>query len=243
MATLYRNMAKLAEICYDHLQKNKVVREYLRSREIARNTIDQFYLGAFPNDLRVLLKEFDVDFLKKNGIIYQADKSPFSFYPLIIPIWDVNNNFIGIGGRTMMSQAQLTSMGYPKYKNSQYDKANHLFGLNYAKQSIRNKDSSIVVEGYFDVITSHQAGLTNVVATSGTFLSFKQTMLLARYSENIKVLFDNDKAGQRASEKFIKRCSVDGISLKEVFLPDGYKDIDEYIVKCKPDFDILSNNL
>ncbi len=97
-----------------------------------------------------------------------------------------------------------------------------------------------MVEGYFDVITSHQAGLTNVVATSGTYLSTKQTMLLSRYCENIKVLFDNDEAGQRASEKFIKRCATDGINLKEVFLPDGYKDIDEYITKSKPsNFDIL----
>lgn len=234
MATLYRNMAKLAEICYEQLPKNKIVREYLKKREITQATIDKFYLGAFPSDLRILLKEFDTEFLKKNGIIYQADKSPFRFYPLIIPIWDVNNNFIGIGGRTMMSEAQRKSTGYPKYKNSEYLKANHLFGLNYARQSIRDKNAAIVVEGYFDVITSHQAGLTNVVATSGTYLSAKQTMLLARYTENIKVLFDNDEAGQRASEKFVKRCATEGVNLTGIFLPDGYKDLDEYIVRGKP---------
>lgn len=234
MATLYRNMAKLAEICYDQLPRNKVVREYLKRREITSKTIDKFFLGAFPNDLRVLLKEFDVEFLKKNGIIYQADKSPFRHYPLIIPIWDVNNNFIGIGGRTMVSEAERKATGYPKYKNSEYAKANHLFGLNYARQSIRDKNAAIVVEGYFDVISSHQAGLTNVVATSGTYLSPRQTMLLSRYSENIKVLFDNDEAGKRASEKFIKRCATEGVNLKEIFLPDGFKDIDEYIVKGKP---------
>lgn len=240
MATLYRNMAKLVEICYEHGQKNRLVRDYLKKREISQKTIDKFFLGAFPSDLRVLLKEFDAEFLKKNGIIYQADKSPFRFYPLIIPIWDVNNNFIGIGGRTMMSEEQRKAFGYPKYKNSEYAKANHLFGLNYAKQYIRNKNTAIVVEGYFDVITSHQAGLNNVVATSGTYLSSKQTMLLSRYCEHIKVLFDNDDAGQRASEKFIKRCATDGVSLKEIFLPDGYKDIDEYIVKGKPsNLDIL----
>jgi len=240
MATLYRNMAKLAEICYDQVHKHKIVREYLKKREISRKTIDKFYLGAFPSDLRVLLKEFDVEFLKKNGIIYQADKSPFRFYPLIIPIWDVNNNFIGIGGRTMMSEEQRKSFGYPKYKNSEYAKAHHLFGLNYAKQAIREKNAAIVAEGYLDVISSHQAGLTNVVATLGTYLSPTQTMLLSRYSENIKVLFDNDEAGQRASEKFIKRCATEGVNLKEIFLPDGYKDIDEYIVKGKPsNLDIL----
>ncbi len=235
MATLFRNMAKLAEICYDQLPKNKTVSEYLKHREISQSTIDKFYLGAFPNDLRVLLKEFDTEFLKKNGIIYQADKSPFKFYPLIIPIWDVNNNFIGVGGRTMMPEAQFKSLGYPKYKNSQYDKANHLFGLNYAKQTIREKNTAIVVEGYFDVISSHQAGLTNVVATSGVFLSPKQTLLLSRYSEDIKILFDNDEAGKRAAQKYLERRATAGVNLKEMFLPDGFKDIDEYIVKAKPE--------
>jgi DNA primase len=233
MATLYRDMAKLAEICYDDLQKNKPILEYLKKRKITRKTIDKFYLGSFPTDLRTLLKEFNPDFLLKNGILYQADKSPFSLYPLIIPIWDVNNNFIGIGGRSMMSDEERKLTGYPKYKNSQYDKGNHLFGLNYAKQSIREKDKAITVEGYFDVISSHQAGLTNVVATSGTYLSARQTMLLSRYTENINILFDNDGPGQRASEKYLKRCATDGVSLKGLFLPDGYKDIDEYIVSGK----------
>lgn len=229
----YRKMAKLAAICYDQLPKNKAIREYLKRREITNKTIDKFYLGAFPSDLRILLKEFDVDFLKKNGIIYQADKSPFRYYPLIIPIWDVNNNFVGIGGRTMMTEEQRKHTGYPKYKNSEYTKASHLFGLNYAKQAIREKDASIVVEGYLDVISSHQAGLTNVVATLGTYLSPRQTMLLSRYSENIRVLFDNDEPGHRAAERFTKRCATDGVILKESYLPDGYKDIDEYLVKTK----------
>jgi DNA primase len=226
-------MAKLVEICYDQLPKNKIIRHYLKKREISKITIDKFYLGAFPLDLRILLKEFNTDFLIKNGIIYQADKSPFTYCPLIIPILDVNGNFIGIGGRTMMGETELKAMGYPKYKNSQYDKANHLFGLNHAKQNIRNKNSAIVVEGYFDVISSHQAGLNNVVCTSGTFLSQRQTMLLSRYAENIKVLFDNDEPGRMASKKFIKRCATNGINLEEAFLPEGFKDIDEYIVKNK----------
>jgi DNA primase len=224
-------MAKLAEICYEQLPKNKLVQEYLKKRKITKKTIDKFYLGAFPVDLRILIKEFDTEFLKKNGILYQADKSAFQLYPLIIPIWDANDNFVGIGGRTLMQEQQLKSLGYPKYKNSQYDKRNHLFGLNYAKPEIRKKNAAIIVEGYFDVISSHQAGLTNVVSTSGTYLSPRQTLLLSRYCENIKILFDNDAAGKRAAEKVIPRCQMDGVNLKEAFLPDGFKDIDEYIVK------------
>ncbi len=232
MSGFFRKMAKLAEICYEQLPKNTIAMDYLSKRHVSRQTIDRFFLGAFPSDLRILLKEFDADFLKKNGILYQADKSPFQFYPLIIPIWDVNDNFIGIGGRTMMNERELKTLGYPKYKNSQYDKRNHLFGLNYAKTSIREKNTSIIVEGYFDVITSHQAGLTNVISTSGTFLSSSQVLLLSRYCEDIKVLFDNDAPGRRAAKKFVeKHKELNGINIKEIFLQDGYKDIDEYIVK------------
>lgn len=233
-------MSKLAEICYDGLQKNIVIQEYLKSRQISKATIDKFYIGAFPTDLRILLREFNSDFLLKTGILYRADRSAFNLYPLIIPIWDVNNNFIGIGGRTLLNEEERKISGYAKYKNSQYDKANHLFGLNYAKQMIRQRSNAIVVEGYFDVITSHQAGLCNVVATSGTFLSSHQTLLLSRYCENIRLLFDKDPAGERAAQKTLEKCATNGIILKKIFLPDGYKDIDEYITKCKPNnFDIL----
>lgn len=226
-------MAKLAGICYDELQKNKIIQEYLKKRQITQKTIDNFYLGAFPSDLRVLLKEFKSEFLLKNGILYNAGNSPFKLYPLIIPIWDVNNNFIGLGGRTLMSEKERKDIGYPKYKNSEYVKSNNLFGLNYAKQSIRDKNSAIIVEGYFDVISSHQAGLVNVIATSGTFLSAKQMLLLARYTENVKILFDNDEAGRHASKKYLERCAVDGVNLQEMFLPEPYKDLDEYIVGNK----------
>lgn len=234
MATVYRDMAKLAEICYDNLQKNTVILEYLKERQITKSTIDKFCLGAFPTDLRVLLKEFVPEFLLKNGIVYDASKTPFYLYPLIIPIRDVNDNFIGIGGRTLLSQEKQKYLGVPKYKNSVYPKMEHMFGLNFAKQAIRKKNAGIVVEGYFDVITSHQAGLCNVVATSGTFLTTHQVMLLSRYCENIKILFDNDAAGKRASKKFLEARATSGVNLREMFLPDGYKDIDEYIVKTSP---------
>lgn len=233
MSSFFRNMAKLADICYNELPKNKIIVEYLKKREISKKTIDKFFIGAFPLDLRVLLKEFKSDFLIKTDILYKADSSPFKYYPLIIPIWDANNNFIGIGGRTFIPEEERKAMGYPKYKNSKYDKANHLFGLNYAKQAIRSKNTSVVVEGYFDVISSHQAGLDNVVATSGTFLSNHQIMLLSRYGENIKILFDNDPAGKRATERSLKHTEILGVNIKEMTLPQGYKDIDEYIIKNK----------
>jgi DNA primase len=227
----YKQMAKLTAICYEQLIKNRVVHNYLiEERKISKKTIDKFYLGAFPTDLRVLLKEFDPLFLINNGILYQADKSPFNLYPIIFPICDVNDNFVGIAGRTLMPEKQFKKYGYPKYKNSKYDKAHHLFGLNYAKQSIRDKNNVIVVEGYFDVISSHQAGITNVVGTSGAYLSSHQVMLLSRYTDNISLLFDNDETGQRAGKKAFEQISCPGVALKKIVLPKQYKDIDELIV-------------
>lgn len=236
--SLYKDMARVVDICYDALQKNKEVQEYLKTRQITKKTIDKFFLGSFPKNVRILLKEFSPEFLLKTGLMYRADRSAFNIYPLIIPICDVNNNFIGIGGRSLLPDRQRQDLGYPKYKNSQYDKANHLFGLNYAKQCIRKENNAIVVEGYFDVITSHQAGLCNIVATSGTFLSPKQILLLSRYSENVKILFDNDDAGQKASKKYLDKIKTDGININGLFLPDNSKDIDEYI--CKNGFSLLN---
>lgn len=242
MTALYKNMAKLVDICYNELGDNKLVQNYLKKRNITKKTIDTFFLGAFPTNLKILLKEFGPDFLIHNGIMYKADTSSFKYYPLIIPITDVDGNFVGVGGRTLMTSSQLKNTGYPKYKNTRYDKRNHLFGLNLAKNHIRTKDASIVVEGYFDVITSYQHGLCNVVATSGVFLSLRQTLLLSRYCENIQLLFDNDEAGHKASTKSLNKTTLEGISVKEIFLPTGYKDIDEYI-NANKNIDILTPKL
>lgn len=231
------DMRRLVEICFEHLHKRKPIVRYLKERHIAQDTIDRFYLGAFPAHLDVLLKEFSTDFLVNAGVFYRREDSayklysPFSVYPLIIPIADVNGEWIGIAGRTLLSEGERKFKGSVKYINSQYDKANHLFGLNHAKQSIRNRNRGIVVEGYFDVIASHQAGLENVIATLGTFLSLRQIMLLSRYCEDVKLLFDEDEAGRRAADRSVEFRAVEGIRLEKVFLPPGFKDIDEYIRK------------
>jgi DNA primase len=240
MNHLHKNMAKLVSICYDNLRHNKPIQEYLKKRNISKKTIDSFFIGVFPNDLRVLLKEFEIDFLLSSDILFKADYSQFKKNPLIIPVVDVNNNFIGIGGRTLMSAEYTKATGYPKYVNSKYDKANHLFGLNLAKNDIRQKDTAVIVEGYFDVITSHQYGLNNVVATCGTFLSSQQLLLLSRYGKNIKLLFDNDPAGKRATEKAISQyINSESVSIEKISLPENIKDIDEHINKNKPALDTI----
>lgn len=233
MASFYKNMAKLVKICYEELADNKPVRSYLKTRNLTQKTIDKFFIGAFPSDLRSLLKAFKGEeaFLVKTDILYNANQSQFRYRPLIVPIMDINDNFVGITGRVIMSEEERSGRNMSKYTNTKYNKGEHLYGLNYAKQYIREKNTSIVVEGQFDVISSHQAGLYNVVGVSGTALTQWQIMLLARYGENVKMLFDNDEAGKRASEKFLKQHEQKGIKLNEIHLPSAIKDIDEYINK------------
>jgi DNA primase len=223
-------LSKLVSICQDELTKNKKIYAYLKQRKITDETIEKFKLGAFPSDLRILFKDdIDAELLKDLGIIYNASKSPYkNMFPLIIPIQDVYGQFIGIGGRTLLSEEERNKMGIIKYRNSVYEKTKHCFGLYQAKDTIRKKDQVVIVEGYFDVISSHQAGMQNVVATSGTILSIKQVNLLSRYTENLKAMFDNDEPGQMAAHRFISKRAKDGIKITEGFVPKGYKDLDEY---------------
>lgn len=232
---------RLVHICYT--TRRRPVMAYLKSRKMTKEVAEQFRLGCFPASIDDLIKELGSEFLVDIGVLYKREDSarklysPFQIYPLIIPIRDVNGKFVGIAGRSLASEAERKASGAPKYINSQYDKANHLFGLNHAKQAIREKNQAIVVEGYFDVITSHQAGIKNVVATLGTFFSARQTLLLARYCEKVRLLFDADEAGQRAAD----RCRiVDGLNFERMYLPKGFKDIDEYIADNKnPDLDLF----
>lgn len=234
-------LSVLVDICCKELHENSDIYNYLRERKISDETITKFKIGAFPKDLRVLFSNIDPDILKRLGIIYNASKSAYkTLFPLIIPIQDVYGNYVGIGGRTLLGEEERKKIGIIKYKNSVYEKTRHLFGLNFAKNSIRTSDESVVVEGYFDVISSHQAGMNNVVATSGTILSIKQVNLLSRYSENIKIMFDNDEPGKMAAKRFISKRMKDGINIKEGFVPQGYKDLDEFWINNS--YSDLKNN-
>ncbi len=196
-------------------------------------TIKSYKLGAFPKDLRALFKYIHPEELKKQNIIWQADKSPFKFFPVVIPIRNVEGKSIAIGCRTLLDDIKRDELGIPKYRNSNYQKTSYLFGLDKAFQHIRNKNQVFVVEGYFDVITAHQNNMMNVVATCGTMFSNRQLSVLSRYTDNICLLFDNDEAGRtsakRVLDKFHSTILTANFSCK--FTPDGFKDLDEYFFK------------
>lgn len=224
---------KLVSACHNLLFTDKRVYQYLISRGLNADTIKSYRLGAFPEDLRKLFKFVDAEELRKQSIIYQADKSPFHHFPVVIPICEVNGDAVAIGCRTLLDDAKRDELLIPKYKNSSYSKSSYLFGLNKAHTEIIKKNEVFVVEGYFDVLSAHQNKILNVVATCGTAFSLRQLAILARYTNNITLLFDNDEAGHLSAKRvFDKFQGLDtGVNLQLKFTPKGFKDLDEFLFK------------
>lgn len=228
---------RLSEACHNMLLKNDKMLRYLREkRKISEKSIRYYKIGAFPKKLRLLTSQVSWDELIENNIIWNAEKSPFKHHPLIIPIKDVFGNTIAIGGRSLYSDSKREESGIPKYYNSKYPKTSHLFGLDKAIEAIRFFNKVFVVEGYFDVISAHQQGYKNVVATCGTIFSPRQMILLSRYTSNIVLLFDNDAPGKISSDRVRKRLDKfehDGVNISYSFTPEGYKDLDEFLSSSK----------
>lgn len=232
---------KFVEICHDLLNSDKRLLKYLKERNISKKTIDKYKLGSFPKDLRILLDRIHPDELIENGIIWNAYESPFKYgerpvihYPLLIPIQSAYGDTVAVSCRTLMGEDDRKNVDAPKYKNSTYKKTSHLYGLNHAIDAIREKDAVFVVEGYFDVISCHQAGIENVVASCGTLFSKRQLMVLSRYTDNIILLFDNDTPGRISAKKVIDKIYNESrikANLICRFTPEGYKDIDEYLCR------------
>lgn len=230
---------KLIDVCHDLLYHDKKIFKYYRDRNISAATIRKYKLGSFPRDLRLLKQSMSWDELVDNGIIWNASESMFKYgdsneiyYPVVIPIRDFQGKAVAIGCRTLLADERRKEFGIPKYKNSEYTKTSYLFGLDKAIEAIREKNQVFVVEGYFDVISCHQVGIYNVVATCGTLFSKKQLIILSRYTDNVCLLFDNDKAGHASVKQVIKKFTKDGAisaNLTTKFTPDGFKDIDDYL--------------
>lgn len=214
-------------------------RKYLEDRGLSPETIEKFKLGYAPNSwdglLRFLTEKTKVSAatLEEAGLVRRRQESSGHYdlfrNRLMIPICDSEGRVIAFGGRTL-GDDQVKYLNSPE--TPIYHKGLHLFGFNLAKEAIKSKDSVIVVEGYFDAITSHQFGFTNTVATLGTALTEQQSKLLVRYTESKRVYlsFDADAAGVRAVERGIEMLSQIaegiGIELRVIAIPGG-KDPDE----------------
>ena len=206
-------------------------REYLENRRLSKETQIHFGLGyasKYSNDLYLYLKKkgYQDQILKETGLLTYDEKrgAHDKFWNRVMfPIMDVNNRVIGFGGRVMGD-------GTPKYLNSPetmlFDKSRNLYGLNYARTS--RKPYMIICEGYMDVIAMHQAGFTNAVASLGTAFTAQHSVLLKRYTQEVRLAYDSDGAGQKAALRAIPILKSAGINVRVIHM-DPYKDPDEFI--------------
>ena len=205
--------------------------EYLTGRELSEETMRKFGLGyspKFSGGLYRYLKEkgYSDSLLKESGLFNIDERRGIQdkfWNRVMFPIMDVNNRVIGFGGR-VMGDAK------PKYLNSPetkiFDKSRNLYGLNAARTS--RKPYLIICEGYMDVISMHQAGFTNAVASLGTALTSGHASLMSRYTKEVLLTYDSDEAGQRAALRGIPILRAAGITPRVVNL-SPYKDPDEFI--------------
>lgn len=252
---LYEINKIAAKYYYNNLLNTKgsekdFLNEYFKVRKIKKNTIVKFGIGYASrgwNNLSSYFLEntdFTIEDLKLAGLVKVKEKG--NFYDtfrgrLIFPIFNEYDKIVGFGARKLFEDDEIEG----KYINTQetriYQKRQILYGLNFAKDSIRANDYVLIVEGYFDLISLSQAGITNVVATSGTALTIDQLKLLSRYTQNIILTFDADLAGIKASKSGIQLILELGMNLNVITLPEG-QDPDSYInIYGKEEFENLIN--
>ncbi|MFA5047854.1 MAG: DNA primase [Patescibacteria group bacterium] len=204
------------------------VRQYLKDRGINEDSIVDFRLGYSIDDwdnLVNLLKKkgFSDQEIFLAGLSVKKDKG-FGFYDrfrgrLMFPIVDYHGNVVGFGGRALKSDEPAKYINTPQ--TLIYNKSQVLYGINRAKEQIRKKDVCVLVEGYMDVIPSHQAGIKNVVSISGTALTSEQLAIIKRYSNNLYLSLDMDAAGQLAADRSIDLALAQGVNIKVISLPQG----------------------
>ena len=202
---------------------------YFRKRGFRDDILDKFFLGYCPEEpdalaRAALAKGFTKENLIKTGLCYERENDGQlrdRFHGRVIfPVHSISGKVVAFGGRIMSSDAKVA-----KYVNSPesiiYSKSRELYGLYQAKQAIVRKDRCFLVEGYADVISMFQSGVENVVASSGTSLTPGQIRLIHRFTNNITVLYDGDKAGIKASLRGIDMLLAEGMNVKVLLLPDG----------------------
>lgn len=208
---------------------SQVLDDYLRGRrQMSDETIERFSLGLAGTEWDGLIsyaksKDIAPEELEQAGLAIRSEKKGNYFdrfrHRLMIPIFNLSHKPIAFGGRTLKK-------GEPaKYVNSPetplYTKGNVLYGLNFARDQIRNENAALVVEGYFDVISAWQVGIRNVVASSGTAFTSQQARLLARFADEVYLFFDADSAGQQAAMRSVDALYDAGLEVKVVVAPPG----------------------
>lgn len=202
---------------------------FRQQRRLTDATIRKFGLGFCPSygdrmTTDALKAGYKEEYLKMTGLTKARESDGHLYDPfrdrVIFPVHNISGRVVAFGARTLRSDKKVA-----KYLNSPeseiYSKRNEIYGLYFAKRAIQQQDCSIMVEGYLDVISMHQVGIENVVASSGTSLTQQQIRLLSRFSRNMTVIYDSDPAGIKASLRGIDLILQEGLNVRVVLLPDG----------------------
>ncbi|HEX9153509.1 MAG TPA: DNA primase [Candidatus Saccharimonadales bacterium] len=232
---LYEALELAAKFYQAHLKKNREALEYvLKKRQYSKETVLEWCLGYSPNNGTALVdflrgKKFSDWEIQSAGLSAKRYRGIGDMFRgrIMIPLCDAQGRIIGFTARLLHDDPNA-----PKYINTPqtllYDKSRHVFGLHLAKEAIRKSKFVVIAEGNLDVITSHQAGVRQVVATAGTALTEFQLKALSRFTGDIRLSFDADKAGVNATERAIPIASKVDVSLSVITIPSG-KDPDELI--------------
>ncbi|MBL8160131.1 DNA primase [Candidatus Saccharibacteria bacterium] len=233
---LYGLIALATRYFQQAMIQSKVAQDYIfERRRLSKEVVQNFALGYAPDNhtglTRLLMQRgYSERELVDAGLSTRRRSGLGDLFRgrMMVPLRDPQGRTIGFTGRLIDE-----SIKAPKYLNTPatplYDKSHHVFGLELAKEPIRRSDYAVVVEGNLDVVSSHQAGVGQVVATAGTAMTEHHLKTIARFSRNIRLCFDGDKAGIAATERVIPLGKTAGVSLSVIVLPEGAKDPDELI--------------
>lgn len=223
------------ESLWETEEGNSIGLSYLKERGFNNDIIKKFELGYSPDQweaftFKALESGYKQEFLEETGLSVKRDNGTlYDRYRgrIIFPIHSHTGRVIGFGGRTLKSDKKV-----PKYVNSPeseiYHKSHILYGWHLAKRKVQTENNCYLVEGYADVVSVHQAGIENVVASSGTSLTVEQIQLINRFTKNITILYDGDPAGIKASLRGVDMILEKGLNTKIVLFPEGH-DPDSYV--------------
>ena len=250
------------DILHNHRDGQAIGMTYFRQRGFRDDIIKKFQLGFSTESRDALYQEakkkgFNPDYLVKTGLCYTRDDGQLRdrfWGRVMFPVHTLSGKVVAFGGRVLNTADKKVA----KYVNSPesdiYHKSRELYGIYFAKQAIVKQDKCFLVEGYTDVISMHQAGVENVVASSGTSLTSGQIRMIHRFTNNITVLYDGDMAGIKASIRGIDMLLEEGMNIKVMLLPDGddpdsfarkhnATEFQEYIAAHEVDFIRFKTNL
>ena len=243
---MFEELVEACQFLLHNYPEAQDVKLYLDNR-INEQTQRKFQFGYFPDNyhLPVLASLIGEDALTRDKILFIKNTedtqyprtvkySHFENQPLIMPYKDPYGNVVGLVGRSILSETEIKKHKVAKYKNTaeskSFKKGHLLFGLYENKKSIMENNLVYVVEGQFDVIKATERGMDNIVCLGNANMTPYQFSVISRYTDNVILLLDNDEAGERGRQRIVEKFGRFA-NIQNFYLPEGYKDIDEYLSK------------